>query len=161
MWLTVFIAVWQFNHFSPLTSLLSLLLVHHHDHIVLFILRHPLCHFFHQMIQCCFWRTLFFSTPYEQIHVVFYVGIHQNVLRKGSQKEKCILLVRIKNSCGWWNFISRCSGFFFTFLECKMHLTGRDFVEKKVVVDETLFQNVQVSLCEMHLNGKDFVEKKR
>lgn len=41
-----------------------------------------------------------------------------------------------------------------------MHLTGRDFVEKKVVVDETLFQNVQVSLCEMHLNGKDFVEKK-
>lgn len=44
-----------------------------------------------------------------------------------------------------------------------MHLpvTGRDFVEKKVVVDKTLFQNVQVSLCEMHLNGKDFVEKKR
>lgn len=68
---------------------------------------------------------IFFHT-YEQIHVVFYVGIHQNVLRKGSQKVKCILLVRIK----------------------------------KVVVDETLFQNVQVSLCEMHLNGKDFVEKK-
>lgn len=42
-----------------------------------------------------------------------------------------------------------------------MHLTGRDFVEKKVVTDETLFQNVLVSLCEMHLNGKDFVEKKR
>lgn len=41
-----------------------------------------------------------------------------------------------------------------------MHLTGKDFVEKKVVVDKTLFQNVQVPLCEMHQNGKDFVEKK-
>lgn len=161
MWLTVFIAVWQFNHFSPLTSLLSLLLVHHHDHIVLFILRHPLCHFFSPNDTMLLLKNFIFFHTYEQIHVVFYVGIHQNVLRKGSQKEKCILLVRIKKSCGWCNFISRCSGFFFTFLECKMHLTGKDFVEKKVVVDETLFQNVQVSLCEMHLNGKDFVEKKR
>lgn len=74
-------------------------------------------------------------------------GLRKRMHLIGKNKKKLWLMKR--------------SGFFFTFLECKMHLTGRDFVEKKVVVDETLFQNVQVSLCEMHLNGKDFVEKKR
>lgn len=125
---------------------------------------------------CSFYDTLsviFFTKWYNAASEELYFFPHlwtntcsilcgntSKCITKGVSERECILLVRIKISCGWWNFISRCSGFFFTFLECKMHLTGKDFVEKKVVVDETLFQNVQVSLCEMHLNGKDFVEKK-
>lgn len=58
---------------------------------------------------------------------------------KGVLERECVLLVRIKKSCGWWIFILRCLGFFFIFLECKMYLIGKDFVEKKVVVDEILF----------------------